>query len=223
MPRNRKQATKRVKPRIFIFCEGAKTEPEYLRAYINTFHPTCARLKNAERPVQIEKTLKNTPKELVEVAIKFARNLEFKGDCVWVMYDREAEARYSDALHQQAWLRAEKQGIRVAISNVCFEFWLLLHFRYSNICTANCDGVINSKIFKDAFKSIGSSDYQKGGQDIFKALMTAEYIANAKRNAQRVNEQTKLSAPTENASLPYLLNPYTNVYEILDAIDRVAE
>lgn len=223
MPKQRKQATKRVKPRIFIFCEGAKTEPDYLRAYINTFYPTCARLRHAERPVQIQDTTKNTPKELVEVAIKFAKTLEFKGDLVWVMYDREAETEYSDASHQQAWSRAKKQGINVAISNVCFEFWLLLHFKYSNICIADCDGVINSKVFKDALATIGCKAYHKGGQDMIKAMMTQAHITRAKQNAVRVNEQTIQSAPADNAHLPYRLNPYTNVFEVLDAIDAVAQ
>lgn len=222
MPKPRKPAHKKVKAKVHIFCEGAKTEPNYIRAYINAFHPTCARLKSAEKPIQIKDTVKNTPKQLVDEAVAFAMALEFEGDAVWVMYDREAVAKYSDADHQQAWSKANKKGVKVALSNVCFEFWLLLHLNSSSLSAGKCDDVINSRIFKKAFNEIGFAQYEKGKYALVQALMTLERINHAKTDAKRLNQQTINSANEADVDLPYRLNPYTNVYEVLEAIDGVA-
>ena len=35
MAKPRKKGNRVVKPKIYIFCEGEKTEPSYIRAYIN--------------------------------------------------------------------------------------------------------------------------------------------------------------------------------------------
>lgn len=169
MPRPRKGSVRSVKRRVFIFCEGEKTEPNYIRAYIRQFHPVCARLKDAEKPVSLKDTKKNTPKQLVDEAVDFAKSLDFKKDQVWVMYDRESRAKYSDDNHAQAWMRAERHGVNVA-----------------------------------------------------EALVSEERISAAKVRAQRINKQATSNCEPGDAERPYRLNPYTNVYEVLEAIDDVA-
>lgn len=222
MPRQRKGSVRRVKARIYIFCEGEKTEPNYIRAYIQAFYPACARLKDAEKPVSIQNTKKNTPKQLVEAAEEFVKQLDFPEDQVWVMYDRESVAKYSDKDHALAWLKAQKSRIKVAISNVCFEYWLLLHLKTTSQPAANCDELVGSKHFKQAIHDLGFNDYEKGQTKIAKALMASEYIQRAKNQARKINQQTITASPAADSQLPYRLNPYTNVYEVLDAIDKVA-
>jgi hypothetical protein len=114
MPKPRKKSERKVKTKIYIFCEGRKTEPNYIRAYIRHFHPACVRLKDAERPVEIKDTVKNTPKELVEAAVKFSKTAEHEEDSIWVMYDRESAAKYSDDNHQTAWHKAKNNNIKMA-------------------------------------------------------------------------------------------------------------
>lgn len=49
---------------MYIFCEGEKTEPLYIEAYI-------ADNANAKsKVIRIPKTKKNTPEQLVDMAIK---------------------------------------------------------------------------------------------------------------------------------------------------------
>jgi len=222
MPKPRKVAVRQVKPRVFIYCEGEKTEPNYIRAYINAFHPACARLKGAEKPINLKSSKKNTPKQLVEEAVTFARSLDFKGDQVWVMYDRESPARYSDDDHSQSWLKAERNGIKIALSNVCFEYWLLLHLIETSQPFPNCDALISSLLFKQTLRDAGISNYEKGEAGVAETLVTADRIHRAKTAAQRINQQSKLNCDVHDSERPYRLNPYTNVYEVLDDIDKVA-
>lgn len=223
MPKARGGAVRTVKPRVFIFCEGKKTEPNYIRAYISHFHPACARLKNAERPVDIRDTVKNTPKQLVEEAVRFSKKLDFDKDQVWVMYDRESPAEYSDDNHAQAWLNAKKSGVKVALSNVCFEYWLLLHLKETSQPANSYNDLTSRPAFKTAFEELGFQSYGKGEAKVAKALISEERIDDAKKRAQRINEQAKTNCDASDTELPYRLNPYTNVYEVLEAIDEVAE
>lgn len=189
--RRRKPSNRSVKPKIYIFCEGKKTEPSYIKAYIDAKHPHCIHLKKSARPVEIKHTVKNTPKELVNVAVEHKKTLEFSKDQVWVVYDRESEARYSDRDHEIALKNAIKNDIKVALSNVCFEYWLLLHLNNSAPAMESCDGVIKSNVFKQEFAAIGIGSYRKNDNEISRILMKDTYIQNARINAERINQQTK--------------------------------
>jgi hypothetical protein len=207
---------------VYIFCEGKKTEPNYIRAYIKMFYPACARLKDAEKPVTLQDTVKNTPKQLVNEAVTFSKSLDFKKDQVWVMYDRESPAKYTDDNHGQAWLNAKRNGVHVALSNVCFEYWLLLHLTETSQPANSFDDLIGTVAFKSAFREIGFSNYQKGEARVAEELITKDRVENAKSRARRINKQAQAGCPAPDIELPYRLNPYTNVYEVLDAIDKVA-
>ena len=62
MPRNRQKQQRELKPRLHIFCEGEKTEPNYLNGYIERCFP-------GTKITVVEKTDKNTPVQLVDAAI----------------------------------------------------------------------------------------------------------------------------------------------------------
>lgn len=75
-----------------------------------------------------------TPKTLVESAVdkkreaqreaRSVRNNYLKYDEVWCVFDVDEHPRLPDAKQQ-----ARDNGIQLAISNPCFELWILLHFR----------------------------------------------------------------------------------------------
>jgi hypothetical protein len=56
--------------------------------------------------------------------------------------------------------------------------------------------------------------YEKGGKYRF----ASEQIAAARSNAKRMNKQT-ISGADPAWTQPHQWNPYTNVFELLDAID----
>jgi len=115
-------------PRILVLCEGKVTEPTYLRA----FRSLC---RNPRVEVEIGKE-RGVPLTLVEEAVKArdaalrrARrekddNLSF--DEVWCVFDVDDHPHLPEAR-----ALAGQKEIRLAISNPCFELWLLLHFRPS--------------------------------------------------------------------------------------------
>lgn len=223
MAKPRKKGVRFVKPKIYIFCEVEKTEPSYIRAYINFKYPSSARLRGSERPIVLKDTDKNTPIQLVEVASEHKKTLGFEQDQVWVVYDRESPQDYSDQQHQKAYTTAKNNNIRVAISSACFEYWLLLHL--SNVAppVRKCDELISSADFKSAIEQLGFKHYDKKGstaKELSKRLMNNQYLETARQNA--INNKNAQAAASHPDPAPYQVFPFTNVYELLEAIDEIA-
>lgn len=116
------------KPRILVFCEGQNTEPQYIVA----FRQWC---RNPRVDVEIAKergvplTLVTSAKERkrrAESEARKARDANISYDEVWCVFDVDEHPKLKEAQNL-----AHAYGLRLAVSNPCFELWLLLHFRES--------------------------------------------------------------------------------------------
>jgi hypothetical protein len=110
---------------VLVLCEGQVTEFEYFDAF----------LREVENPlvvVEIDST-GGVPKTLVERAAARKKDSEkrarrerdenLKYDEIWCVFDVDVHPNLPDARQQ-----ARANGIKLAVSNPCFELWLLLHF-----------------------------------------------------------------------------------------------
>jgi hypothetical protein len=122
----RRVGSREPKKRVIVVCEGAKTEPDYLRQ--------LSRLtKTALVQLEIVDSAHTAPKQLVEVACdevkslareaKRSRDKVARNDEVWCVFDVDQHPLIPEALQQ-----AEANGVHVALSNPCIELWFLLHF-----------------------------------------------------------------------------------------------
>ena len=125
---------------VLVFTEGEKTEPSYLKHWHREVRSTVA----LEIPDQ-----HGTPMTLVRharEAKKLADKDERRGrgaayDQVWCVFDRDAHPQVSQALGE-----ARDVGINIALSNPCFELWLMLHFMDQ---TAYIDRATATRIAQD--------------------------------------------------------------------------
>ncbi|MEV5709909.1 RloB family protein [Actinoallomurus sp. NPDC052274] len=69
------------------------------------------------------KTNPRSPSAVVKHAYKLKRQAPDDFDDVWCVFDVDEFQDIEDAVSL-----ARRQGIGVAVSNPCFELWLLLHF-----------------------------------------------------------------------------------------------
>ncbi|WP_245797637.1 RloB family protein [Mangrovactinospora gilvigrisea] len=112
--------------RILIYCEGECTERQYLLGL---------RADLRGLPVKVEIGPRHgVPTELVRAATKHqmraahCREDRFTPyDEVWCVMDVEAPSAHPDLA--DALREARAAGLSVALSNPCFELWLLLHFQ----------------------------------------------------------------------------------------------
>jgi hypothetical protein len=214
MPKKKPTITLNPRKLLHIYCEGEKTEPNYLNSYIQANFPG----NSGRKVIVVEETKKNTPRQLVDVATaakKSDRNID--DDEYWVVYDRESTSKYSDELHAKASKKALDNGVHIALSNVCFELWVLLHFKANTASFDCCVDLMENSSLMGEFKKIGIK-YEKSGTLIFDKL-TKEMIVDARVRAKKMNQTTLNSAP-KNVIQPHKLNPYTDVHLLLDAIDK---
>lgn len=217
----KKRHTKRtLRPVFYIFCEGEKTEPYYLEHYIRRH---CAGFRSVQVNriklddiVKIPKTNRTDPNSLVGLAIKQkSKSPSPDKDRYWCAYDREAENIVQQAIHIKAFKAASENGIEVAFSNVCFEVWLLLHKQDGCASYVSCDDLLKRSDLRHYFPG-----YKKGCRREFEH----SDIENARRRAVKMNAQTcnvnvqELPDKIDPCKL-VRLNPYTDFYRLLDAID----
>ncbi len=127
---------------ILIVTEGEKTEPSYLIALRN-------RLRLSSTDVVVSKADGTDPASVVNFAIERVAERKRKAkksttivpyDSVWAVFDTE---RYdTNPKLKDAITIAKNKKINLAISNPCFEYWVLLHFEYTTAQFASCDEVI---------------------------------------------------------------------------------
>lgn len=113
--------------RVLVVCEGRVTEPTYFKAL-------ARHLGNPALVIKVEVDA-GDPRRLVQRALELRdqadRAARRAGDAtqswdeVWCCFDVDD----SMPLIPEARALATQQGLRLAMSNPCFELWLYLHYR----------------------------------------------------------------------------------------------
>ncbi|WP_404337257.1 RloB family protein [Sphingomonas sp. MMS12-HWE2-04] len=215
MPKKRKPSQLKPLKTLRIFCEGERTEPNYLKGYIST-------LENRARKsvIEIEKSRKNTAVQLVEEAISMKKSSgSLPEDEFWVVYDRESVVKYSDDLHAKARAKADKAGVKVALCNVCFEYWLLIHLVDTDAPFSSYDNLIATSALRTQMKAQCGCDYKKSERSIFDLLKP--HLPEARARAKRLNAKGLQNAEA-GRDQQHNINPYVGVVDLLDAIDMFA-
>ncbi len=132
-PYMRAKPTLTSRNQVLIITEGECSEPNYLRAL-------CERLEF--KSAKIEHPDSTDPLNLVDAAIRRKREIKRETgatvDHVWVVLDLERPHDERRILATQAAPIAMKAGVNLAISDPCFEFWILLHFDFTTSGMESC-------------------------------------------------------------------------------------
>jgi hypothetical protein len=194
---------------FLIVTEGSETEPRYISEL---------RYRLKLSAVDVFPAPKTDALSVVDYAIekRDSRRKKSKTGCdvaydsAWAVFDTE---RADINPHLNAALqKAKANRIKVALSNPCFEFWLLLHYAY---CTAPFE---NCKRVERELRKKYINDYEKGAysvRDLFPSL------PDAVKRAERCREHHRTSAGDNNPSttvdeLIRELNSATRSYLKLD-------
>ncbi|MET8828442.1 RloB family protein [Streptomyces sp. NPDC004610] len=111
----RKPAYRDELPAILVVCGARNTEPIYVRGLLRTVD---------NRAVDVEvKVCPRDPVSVIKYAVGARARARDHYEQTWCVLDVDDFPQLDEALRF-----AEGEGIEVALSNPCFEFWLLLHF-----------------------------------------------------------------------------------------------
>ncbi len=202
-----------ISPYIRLVCEGGKTEPNYFNGYFkaNGFHqPNMAYKPKDHSPKGIAKAAKE--EFLKAKKLKIPENKIF----VWAVFDRDAHTGIPDAIKM---LKGTPIGI--AFSNICFEYWILLHYENTTRQFPNCDAII-TYIHQNHDKDYGKANdhYIRLKDKIPNAISRSQQIAENQR--QYTERPATMLDGTNNTNSPDSpncdLNPYTDVHLIFESL-----
>jgi hypothetical protein len=125
-PLGRRDPFREPKSIILVICEGQCTEPQYLTGLKRACRNSRVFVKIADEH-GTPYTLVDAARQVKRKSQKRARYVEdehINYDHVWCVFDVDSHPKVAEAK-----IMANANGIRLAVSNPCFELWLLLHFR----------------------------------------------------------------------------------------------
>jgi len=182
--------------KIRIHTEGKITEPGYLNM--------LGRLYRQKVYLDIN-TTGQVPKSLVEQACQDDERRRqrrpippYDYDEIWCVFDVDEHPDINQAIH-----RARQKGIKIAVSNPCFELWLMLHHQDQ---TAYIDR-------RDVQRLARELELIKGKRiDDSSFNLLLEKYEDARRRAKELDRWHK-----GNGSPPRS-NPSTGVWRLVDSI-----
>lgn len=106
-----------------VFTEGKKSEPDYVNELKKLRHVD----ENVALNVELHRE-HGVPLTLVQLAVE--RKMDQEVDECWCIFDVEWPKNHPNL--NSAILLAQEKDIKLAISNPCFEVWLILHHKELN-------------------------------------------------------------------------------------------
>lgn len=193
----RRRPTKEPYDVVLVVCEGAKTEPNYLRE-LRAIH------KLSSVNVRIVPPPRTDPLGIVNFAIgELKRDPEYNR--AYCVFDRNGHKTYAAALRRVTQSSFGATNRLIAIPSIpCFEVWLVLHYRYSDAPytavggTSACDAVI-----RDLRNYL---PYTKADTSIFTTLESR--LCDARAHAMRLKTHNNATASDNPATDMHLLVEY---------------
>lgn len=195
---------------FLIVTEGQCTEPSYFRGMKKLIQERIGGMINiVESPlIDICGQGRSTGK-LIDITDQIVKNAKIIYQNVWIVFDKDDFEDFDEAIQE-----ADSKGYQVAWSNQSFEYWIYLHFYYSDAALHRNDWV---KKLNDIFKQrqIGKGEYQKNCKDIYDLVCQDGGIDLAIKNAKR-----RMESFDENTGKPSEYNPGTTVYKLAENLKQ---
>ena len=135
----RRRGVRNLQKRFLIVCEDEKSSRNYFEALKRHFNLSAGSIRVADSSGHTQ------PVQVVERAIDIKKNAASPNsgtlpfEQVWCVIDGDYGCKIANARH-----KADANGVELAISTMCFEYWVLLHFEENDKSTIDCDGVVRT-------------------------------------------------------------------------------
>jgi len=206
----RKGGNKSPHPRVLVVCEGEKTEPYYFEGLRNHLRLRSANIEivgEGATPTRIVRRAEERHQEERAVGNPF--------DEIFCVFDKEEHADYNRAvriLEQKSSTRENDTRWRAAVASVpAFEYWLLLHYKYTDRPYQKTGSKSAGEMVADDLKK-HFKGYRKNDEGIFGHFRNQ--LEQAKENAARSLAATQ-KAGTD--------NPSTRVHELVDFLQKIKD
>lgn len=199
----RKRESRTPKPNSFlIVSEGKKTEPLYFDGIANYINKKYGKGIDVEKPLITPKGEGKCTVSLVEAAAEIVALSPIVYNQVWIVFDKDDFKDFDIAIDL-----AKKYGFGVAWSNQSFEYWIYLHFYFSDSALHRDDWVEKlDKILKE--NNINPNGYHKNDPNVFEFVREYGSIKTAVESARRIHNRYADTIPSK-------CDPCTTVYKLI--------
>ena len=163
-----------------IITEGERTEPLYFKGLKSLIQEKVGgELNIVEAPVIDIQGEGYSPGKLIEIADQQVKDAKIIYQNIWIVFDKDDFDDFDQAIEL-----GTKKGYNIAWSNQSFEYWLYLHFRYSDSALHRNDW--SSKL-NDIFRryNLGDGTYKKNYPNIYALFDRYDGVNTAIKNAKR--------------------------------------
>lgn len=195
----RLRGVRKLAKRFLIVCEDDKSAKNYFEALKDHFSLSATSIQVAGSGG------KTQPIQVVERAVELKKSAAGPKsgtepfDQVWCVIDGD----YGDKINN-ARAKARANRVKLAISTMCFEYWVLLHFEESDTSTMDCNALVRS------LKSKYLPRYEKGKCDFHDIV---KCVHDACKRAEKLRKPG-----IKRRELPEIQNPCSEVYKLVNAI-----
>ena len=176
-----------------IACEGANTEPKYFKdfrqAYFIEKHPGI----HVEVLAKEDDSL-SAPQQVLDLADRFKKTYQLKpSDKLWVVIDRDKQSWEEQTMEAIA-KQCHQKEILLAVSNPCFELWLLLHHKSIESLNEN----FQEKLLNNNKVNQNKTFIQKYLEEVVgrynpRNLATKDFLPYVKKAVERAKSQDILT------------------------------
>lgn len=202
--KHRKNRNKSLPPRILILCEG-ESEIKYLKGFRGE-EENRRRLSAVD--VEIYQPSDYSPYGLLLEAkrkIKDAKKVGRPYVETWLVFDKDSHANIP-----KTFTEAETEGVKIAFSLICFEYWVLLHFERTTHYFANCEDMVRHIEHKGYIKNYSKTNYYNNIKNL---------IPTAIDNAKWLHKQNEFEI--KGGTRVYDLHAYTNFDMLFTRLDQI--
>lgn len=195
---------------FLIMTEGKRTEPLYFQGIRKLIKEKVGgNIDVVENPVIDIYGEGCSTGKLIEITDRFVKDAKIIYQNIWVVFDKDDFEDFDQAIDE-----GEEKGYKIAWSNQSFEYWLYLHFYYSDAALHRDDW--NAKL-DEIFKqyNLGEGKYQKNYKDIYQMVDTYDGVNTAVKNAKR-----RMVDYRKNKEKASEYDPGTTVYKLVEELKR---
>ena len=191
-----------------IVTEGTRTEPLYFMGIQKLIQDSLGgNVDIVEIPVIDIKGEGCSTEKLIESTDRIVKRAKILYQNIWVVFDKDDFPDFDQAIRAGI-----DRGYKIAWSNPSFEYWLYLHFSYSDSALHRNEW--NEKL-DEFFKKyhLGNGRYQKNYEDIYNILDAFGGVETAIKNARR-----RMAGYDKKHDRPSEYNPGTMVYQMVEEL-----
>jgi len=203
---NRRKAFKEPRKSILIVCEGEKTEPIYFKSLKDQLRLAMIDVEivgEGAAPITVVNSAIDLREERKRIAKKSLTKAEY--EIIYCVFDVEAPTPHGSITNAVG--MAHAHNLEVILSNPCFEYWYILHFRKTSAPFNSSQDV------KSALREEHPA-YNESDTTIFDVVYpkTGDAIKHSK---EVLNEQHNNSEDLRDC------NPSTHVHKIVEYLQNM--